>query len=78
MENNRYILQWKDYFLKAAEALENKNFDEYEDLMKKADEMYKLYREDSKLTYECTNFGMANYIFEDSLPILFKTNKKFF
>ena len=76
MGNNRYILQWKDYFLKAAEALENKNFDEYEDLMKKADEMYKLYREDSKLTYECTNFGMANYIFEDSLPILFKTNKK--
>lgn len=76
MENNRFILQWKDYFLKAAEALENKNFDEYEDLMKKADDTYKLYREDSKLTYECTNFGIANYIFEDCLPSLFKTNKK--
>lgn len=75
MENNRYILQWKDYISKASEALENKHFDEYEDMMSKAEEYYKLYREDSKLTYECTNFGMANYIFENALPSLFKTNK---
>jgi hypothetical protein len=75
MENNRYILQWKDYISKASEALENKHFDEYEDMMSKAEEYYKLYREDSKLTYECTNFGMANYIFENALPTLFKTNK---
>jgi hypothetical protein len=75
MENNRYILQWKDYISKASEALENGHFDEYEDMMSKAEEYYKLYREDSKLTYECTNFGMANFIFEDALPVLFKTNK---
>ena len=75
MENNRYILQWKDYISKASEALENKHFDEYEDMMSKAEEYYKLYREDSKLTYECTNFGMANYIFENALPSLFKFNK---
>lgn len=76
MENNRYILQWKDYIAKAEEAMKNKHFDEYDDMMKKADEYYKLYCEDSKLTYECTNFGMANYIFEDALPMLFKKNKK--
>lgn len=75
MENNRYILQWKDYIAKAEEAMENGHFDEYDDMMKKADEYYKLYKEDSKLTYECTNFGMANYIFENALPTLFKTNK---
>ena len=75
MENNRYILQWKDYVSKAEEALRNNYFEEYDEMMKKADEYYKLYREDSKLTYECTNFGMANYIFEDALPTLFKTNK---
>ena len=75
MENNRYILQWKDYVAKAEEAMQNGHFDEYDDMMKKADEYYKLYKEDSKLTYECTNFGMANYIFENALPILFKTNK---
>ena len=75
MENNRYILQWKDYVSKAEEALRNNYFEEYDEMMKKADEYYKLYHEDSKLTYECTNFGMANYIFEDALPTLFKTNK---
>jgi hypothetical protein len=75
MENNRYILQWKDYVAKAEEAMQNGHFDEYDDMMKKADEYYKLYKEDSKLTYECTNFGMANYIFENALPTLFKTKK---
>lgn len=75
MENNRYILQWKDYISKASEALENGHFDEYDDMMSKAEEYYKLYKEDCKLTYECTNFGMANYIFEDALPLLFKSNK---
>jgi hypothetical protein len=76
MENNRHILQWKDYVDKAYESLKNNHFDEYDDFMSKADEIYKLYREDNKLTYECVNFGMANYIFEDALPNLFKTNKK--
>ncbi len=76
MENNRHILQWKDYVDKAYESLKNNHFDEYDDFMGKADEIYKLYREDNKLTYECVNFGMANYIFEDALPNLFKTNKK--
>lgn len=76
MENNRHILQWKDYVDKAYESLKNNHFDEYDDFMSKADEIYNLYREDNKLTYECVNFGMANYIFEDALPNLFKTNKK--
>jgi hypothetical protein len=75
MEKNRYILQWEDYCKKALEAMENNHFDVYDDLMKKADDIYKLYREDSNLTYECTNFGMANYIFENALPSLFKFNK---
>lgn len=76
MENNRHILQWEDYINKALESLKNNHFDEYEDFMKKADDMYRLYREYSKLTYECVNFGMANYIFEDALPSLFKKDKK--
>jgi hypothetical protein len=76
MEKNRYILQWEDYCKKACEAMENNHFDVYDDLMKKADDIYKLYRQESKLTYECTNFGISNYIFEDALPSLFKTNKK--
>lgn len=75
-ENNKYILQWRELVLKAAKALEEKNFDLYDTLMQEANMAYDEYKRDSALTYECTNFGMANYIFEDALPKLFKSNKK--
>ena len=76
MGNNRYILQIKDYFSKAIEALENNNVEEYGNFVKEADKMFQLYKEDAKLTYECTNFGMANHIFENALPKLFKSHSK--
>ena len=75
-ENNKYILQWRELVLKAAKALEEKNFDLYDTLMREANMAYDEYKRDSALTYECTNFGMSNYIFEDALPKLFKSNKK--
>ena len=56
--------------------MEEKNFDLYDTLMKEANIAYDEYKRDSALTYECTNFGMANYIFEDALPTLFKSNPK--
>ena len=74
--NNKYILQWRELVLKAAKALEEKNFDLYDTLMREANIAYDEYKRDSALTYECTNFGMANYIFEDALPTLFKSNPK--
>lgn len=74
--NNEYILQWRELVLKAAKALEEKNFDLYDTLMREANIAYDEYKRDSALTYECTNFGMANYIFEDALPKLFKNNSK--
>ena len=75
MDNNRHICQWEDYMNKAKESLENKNFEEYKDLLKKAFDTVDLYKNDCELTYECVNFGMSNYIFEDALPKLFKSNK---
>ena len=75
MDNNRHICQWEDYMNKAKESLEKKNFVEYKDLLKKACDAVDLYKNDCELTYECVNFGMSNYIFEDALPKLFKTNK---
>ena len=75
-ENNEYILQWRDCVLEAAKALNENNFMLYEDFMNKANEKYELYKRDSELTYECVNFGMSNYIFEDALPKLFKSNPK--
>lgn len=75
-ENNKYILQWRDLVLKAAKALENKDFAMYDKLMGESDIVYNEYKKDTELTYECTNFGMSNYIFENALPFLFKKNKK--
>jgi hypothetical protein len=75
MGNNRHVLQIKDYFSKAIEALENDYIEDYERYIQEADKIFQLYREENKLTYECTNFGMANYIFENALPTLFKTKK---
>jgi hypothetical protein len=73
---NKYILQWRDSMLNAAKALEDKNFEEYENLLSQADQAYELYKQDSALTYECTNFGMSNHIIENALPFLFKKNPK--
>lgn len=75
-ETNKYILNWRNIVLKAAEALNKKDFELYEMLMQKANDSYEEYKRDSALTYECKNFGMSNFIFEDALPKLFKTNKK--
>ena len=73
---NKYIVEWKDAFSKALTAMENKDFDLYEKLMEKANVAYENYKEDSRMTYECKNFGISNYIFESVLPSLFMTNKK--
>lgn len=75
-ENNKYILQWRDLVLNAAKALEEKDFDLYDTLMRETNSVYDEYKRDTALTYECVNFGMANYIFENALPKLFKSNKK--
>ena len=46
MDNNRHICQWEDYMNKAKESLENKNFEEYKDLLKKACDTVDLYKND--------------------------------
>jgi hypothetical protein len=61
---------------KAMESLSNKNFEEYKNMMHNADKTAELYKHECSLQYECKNFGMANYIFEDALPQLFKSNKQ--
>lgn len=73
---NKYILEWKDAFSEALVAMENKDFELYEKLMEKANIAYENYKEDSRMTYECNNFGLSNYIFESVLPSLFMSNKK--
>lgn len=75
-KENKYILNWRNNILEAAKALNNNDFALYENIMYNANNDYQDYKKDVELTYECTNFGMCNYIFEDALPTLFKENKK--
>lgn len=75
-EENKYIIEWSNNVSNAAKALEEHNFDAYERFMEAAKAAYELYKEDTKLTYECVNFGIANYIFEEALPSLFKSKRK--
>jgi hypothetical protein len=75
---NRYIKLWQQCILKMNQAINDNNFEEADTWENKANEAYEKYKEDSKLPYENENrnFGELNYIFEDALPRLFKSNKK--
>lgn len=75
MNKNKHIIRWNKIISEASNALENNDFLLYESLMENVDEAYKSYKKDRSLVYECSNFGLANYIFEDALPTLFKSNK---
>lgn len=72
---DEYINKWYDFILKAATNLRQKNFDEYEHYMELAAQVSNEMKRNNELTYECKNFGIINYIFEDALPFLFKKNK---
>jgi hypothetical protein len=75
-EDNQYMEKWRDAILKASEAFSKNDFDEFDRDMQIANEIYEEYKNTVSLTYECVNFGMSNYIFEDVLPTVFKKNKK--
>lgn len=76
MNNNKYILQCQEYIDNMKNALNENDLDKFNSMRNSLDECYELYKKDLSLTYECNNFGLANHIFEDALPRLFKTNKK--
>lgn len=73
---NKYMIQWKTLMGQAEEALSKKNFSEYEKLMMQVDNAYENLKNDASLTYECVNFGMSQYIFEDIIPDLFVKEPK--
>lgn len=73
---DKNILEWRNTILSASSALESRDFQLYEKLMEEANNIVDKIKKDDELTYECKNFGMSNYIFEDALPRLFKSNKK--
>ena len=73
--NKNYIHEWKNKIISMEKALTDNNFNSYDILVTDLNNIYENYKKDISLTYECLNFGMANYIFEDKLPELFINNK---
>lgn len=72
----KYINEWENTIKTALLALENKNFDLYNQIISKANMIVEDMKNEESLTYQCDNFGLINHIFEDALPQLFKHNKK--
>ena len=64
--------------LSASSALETKDFNLYYQLIDEANKIVDAIKKDEELTYECKNFGISNYIFENALPKIFKSNKIIF
>lgn len=76
MMRSKYITEWQSYVMMAEKMLNEDNLNGYTKAMNLAEQVVKEYQKKKELTYECKNFGMCNYIFEDALPTLFKTNKQ--
>lgn len=75
IDNEKYLIKWRDLILKASKALKDSNFSEYDNIMSNVLQVSNLLRDNAELTYECKNFGTANYIIEDAMPFLFLKNK---
>ena len=77
---NRYIKIWKENTLKMNKALNEGNIALADRCKRAADSAYAIYRENLDEINEhyakCSNFGIANFIFEEELPRLFKKNPK--
>lgn len=76
MKENKYILNWRDHVLKAAEALREDDRSRYDREIELMNEAYEAYKKDNDLSYASeTSFGVAREIFESALPTLFTKNK---
>lgn len=73
---NPHLEKWNKYVIEMNKALLQENIDLAESLHQNAISEYEAYKKDLSNTYKNGNFGIANYIFENVLPQIFKTNKK--
>lgn len=74
--NNRYILDWREHVLKAAEALRNHDYETYEAEIGEMENVYDEMRRDEALSYENEDsFGATDAIFESALYNLYLENK---
>ena len=73
---NPHLEKWNKYVIEMNKALFQENIDLAESLHQNAISEYEAYKKDLSNTYKNGNFGIANYIFENVLPQIFKTNKK--
>lgn len=78
MEYSKYIRKWQDASIKLNEAIQKRQFDVADNLMKEAQDAYERFKEcssypdrNSKLT-----FGELNHMLESKLVGMFKNDKK--
>lgn len=76
MIKNKHINNWNKEVSIITEAFNSQDFSKSDMAIKKLTEIYEKYKHDCSLKYKCSNFGIANYIFEDTLLENFKSNKK--
>ena len=73
---NNYRKLCEEQLDKMKKAIENGDIKAYDSAASIMEEAYANFKKEESLRYKCTNFGIANHIFESVLPQLFKTNKK--
>lgn len=77
-KNKRYQEEFSNYLEIMNEALKRDDFNAYGVVKEMLDEAIDSRKEDIELMSEMDtdNFGVLNHIFEEALPILFKTNRQ--
>ena len=73
---NNYRKLCEEQLNKMKKAIEDGDTKAYDRAASIMEEAYANFKKEESLRYKCTNFGMANHVFESALPKLFKNNKK--
>jgi len=75
---NKYVKQWQEICIKMNEAMQKDDFATADKLLKESTEAYNRYKECSSYpeSNKSMTFGELNYMLENELPRLFKSNKK--
>lgn len=76
MTNNKILRKLNEEISVLNEALIAEDFTKCDEVWSKLQNIYDGYKKDCALNYNCSNFGLINYIFEDNLFDNFKTNKR--
>lgn len=73
---NPHFEKWNKTIIEMNKAMLSGDMILAESLHNTANSEYEAYKDDLNRTYNCNNFGLANYVFENVLPTIFKDKPK--